>query len=269
MPKLETPFTRLVGIEHPVMQGGMHHVGLAPLAAAVSNAGGLGCITALTLPTPELLREEIRKCKKLTSKPFGVNITLLPALTPPNYDAYVDVIIDEKIKVVETAGNNPGKFIKRCKDAGIIVIHKCVTIRHAKTAVKAGADYLSIDGFECAGHPGSEDVGNMVLLAMACRDLGAPFLASGGIGTGIQLAACLALGADGVNMGTRFMATVEAPIHHKIKQALVDAEVTQTTLVLRSFNNTERVFLNATSKQATEEEKLKPGGALVVSLRLG
>jgi len=230
------------------MCGGMHHVGYAEMAAAVSNAGGLGCITALTQPSPELLREEIRKTRRLTNKPFGVNLTMLPAMSPPNYDDYVRVIIAEGVKVCETAGNNPEKFIKMLKEANIVVIHKCVTIRHARSAVKAGADYVSIDGFECAGHPGSADVGGLVLLAMACKELGAPFIASGGIGTGIQLAACLALGADGVNMGTRFMATVEAPIHQNIKQVMVDSEVTQTTFLLRSLNNTERVFLNETAK---------------------
>jgi len=234
------------------------------MAAAVSNTGAIGFLTAITQPTPELLRQEIRKTRKLTSKPFGVNISFLPAAAPPDYDSYIKVIIEEGIRVVETAGNNPGKYIQMFKQGGCVVIHKCVTIRHAKTALKAGADIISIDGFECAGHPGSDDVGGLVLLAMACRDLGAPFIASGGLGTGIQLAACLALGADGINMGTRFMATVEAPIHLSIKQALVDAEVNNTMLILRSLKNTERVYLNDMAKKAAAAEKEKPGDFQVV-----
>jgi len=224
----------MLGIEHPVIQGGMHFVGYAEMAAAVSNAGGLGLITALTLPTPELLRAEIRKCKSLTSKPFGVNltrecfscfmffvlrahflfVTVLPALSPPDYPSYIQVIIDEGIRICETAGRSPAEIIKPLKEAGIIVIHKCVAIRHALSAQRLGADIISMDGFDCAGHPGEEDVGNWVLLAIAgrCKDLKIPFVASGGVGTAEQFAAALALGAEGINMGTRFMATKEAPI---------------------------------------------------------
>jgi NAD(P)H-dependent flavin oxidoreductase YrpB (nitropropane dioxygenase family) len=232
---------------------------LAPLCAAVANAGALGVLTAVTQPTPELLRQEIRKTRELTKKPFGVNISFLPAATPPDYEAYIKVILEEGIKVIETAGNNPGKYIKMLKDGGCVVIHKCVTVRHARTAVRYGADMISMDGFECAGHPGSADVGGFVLFAIACRELGVPFIASGGVGTGIQVAAAFALGADGVNCGTRFMATVEAPIHINIKQALIDADHTQTTLILRSLNNTERVFKNDMAAKAQAAENEKPG----------
>lgn len=262
--KLQTNFTKMLGIEHPIMCGGMHHVSLAPMVAAVSNTGAIGFLTAVTQPTPELLRQEIRKTRALTSKPFGVNVSFLPAATPPDYEAYIKVILEEGIKVVETAGNNPGKYIKMFKDGGCIVIHKCVTIRHARTAIKSGADIISMDGFECAGHPGSDDVGGLVLFAMACRELGAPFIASGGIGTGIQLAACLALGADGINMGTRFMATVEAPIHINIKQALVEGDHTKTMLILRSLKNTERVYKNEMALKAAQAELEKPGDFAVV-----
>lgn len=262
--KLQTNFSRLLGIEHPIMCGGMHHVSLAPMVAAVSNTGAIGFLTAVTQPTPELLRAEIRKTRQLTSRPFGVNISFLPAAAPPDYEAYIRVILEEGVRIVETAGNNPGKYIRMLKDAGCVVIHKCVTIRHARTALKFGADVISMDGFECAGHPGMDDVGGLVLFAMACRELGAPFIASGGIGTGIQLAACLALGADGINMGTRFMATVEAPMHINIKQALVDNDHTKTGLILRSLKNTERVFLNDMALQAARAEQAKPGDFAVV-----
>jgi len=262
--RLETNFTRMLGIEHPIMMGGMHFVSYAPIVAAVSNTGAIGFLTAVTQPTPEHLRQEIRKTRALTSKPFGVNISFLPAATPPDYEAYIRVILEEGIKVVETAGNNPGKYIEMFKKGGCIVIHKCVTIRHARTALKSGADIISMDGFECAGHPGSDDVGGLVLFALACKELGAPFIASGGIGTGIQLAACLALGADGINMGTRFMATVEAPIHINVKQALVEGDHTKTMLILRSLKNTERVYLNDMAKKAAQAEKDKPGDFQVV-----
>jgi NAD(P)H-dependent flavin oxidoreductase YrpB (nitropropane dioxygenase family) len=256
---LQTKITRLLGIKHPIIQGGMHYVGYASLAAAVSNAGGLGTITALTQPTPEALRDEIRKCKSLTKNPFAVNLTFLPALAPPNYDAYCDVIIEEGIKIVETAGRNPGQYIQKFKKAGIIVIHKCVAIRHAKTAERLGADIISMDGFECAGHPGEEDVGNFVLLPVAARKLSVPFVASGGVGDGKQLAAALALGAEGVNMGTRFMATKEAPIHVGIKNALVEGNETSTTLVMRSLKNTERVYKNKQALEVLRIESENPG----------
>jgi len=256
---LVTRVTKILGIEHPVIQGGMHYVGYAELAAAVSNAGGLGIITALTQPNPDALRDEIRKCKTLTDKPFGVNLTMLPALAPPNYDNYIKVIIEEGVKIVETAGNKPDKFIKMLKDNKIIVIHKCVAIRHALKAEKLGADIISVDGFECAGHPGEDDIGNFFLLAKAGRVLSVPFVASGGVGVGSQLAAAMALGAEGINMGTRFMATVEAPIHPNIKKALVDGDEKSTTHVFRTLNNTERVYKNEQAEKVREIEKQTPG----------
>eukprot|EP00397_Hematodinium_sp_SG-2012_P045344 GEMP01050900.1.p1 GENE.GEMP01050900.1~~GEMP01050900.1.p1 ORF type:complete len:291 (+),score=75.25 GEMP01050900.1:137-1009(+) len=240
---IKTKFTEMCGVEAPIMCGGMHFVGYAELAAAVSNAGGLGTITALTQPSAEALRAEIRKCKTLTKKPFGVNLTLLPALAPPDYDAYAQVVLDEGIKIVETAGRNPEKFIKLFKKHNCVVIHKCVTIKHALTAVRHGADIISMDGYECGGHPGENDVTNWVLFAKAAQKLKVPYLASGSCGTGTQLAAALALGCEGMNMGTRWMATKEANVHDNIKQAIVDASEYDTTLVLKSLQNTERVSL--------------------------
>eukprot|EP00591_Stephanopyxis_turris_P012075 CAMPEP_0195524770 /NCGR_PEP_ID=MMETSP0794_2-20130614/24807_1 /TAXON_ID=515487 /ORGANISM="Stephanopyxis turris, Strain CCMP 815" /LENGTH=261 /DNA_ID=CAMNT_0040655061 /DNA_START=71 /DNA_END=853 /DNA_ORIENTATION=- len=256
---IKTRVTEMLGIKHPIIQGGMHYVGYYDLAAAVSNAGGLGIITALTQATPEDLRREIRKCKALTNKPFGCNLTLLPVTVNPDYEGYCKVIIEEGVPVVETAGRNPGKYIKLFHDAGIIVIHKCVAIRHALTAIKQGADMISMDGFECAGHPGEEDIGNWVLLAKAGRVLTVPFVASGGCATGSQLAAAIALGAEGVNMGTRFMATKEAPIHDNIKQALVDNDERSTTHIFRTLHNTERVFKNAMSQKVRDIEQESPG----------
>lgn len=258
-PTLKTRVTELLGIEHPIIQGGMHFVGFAELAAAVSNAGGLGTITALTQPNAEALRLEIRKCRSLTSKPFAVNVTLLPAMVPPDYPAYCKVIIEEGVRIVETAGNNPGEYIKFFKSHGCTVLHKCVAIRHALSAERMGADIISMDGFECGGHPGEVDVGNMVLLPIAARALRVPFIASGGMGTGDQLAAVLALGAEGVNMGTRFMATQEAPIKQGIKQALVDGNENSTTIVMKSLKNTERVFKNAKALEVSRIEQEKPG----------
>ncbi|KAK3279568.1 hypothetical protein CYMTET_12552 [Cymbomonas tetramitiformis] len=261
---LKTKLTEMLGIEHPIIQGGMHWVGYAELASAVSNAGALGIITALTQATPEDLRAEIRKCKTMTNKPFGVNLTLLPALAPPNYDAFADVVIAEGIKVVETAGRNPAKFIQKFKAANVIVIHKCVSIKHALTAERLGADCISMDGFECAGHPGEADIGNLVLLPKCARVLKIPFIASGGIGDGKQLAAVLALGGQGVNMGTRFMATTECPIVPGIKQALVDGDENSTTLVMRSVKNTERVFKNKVAAEVQAIEKEKPGDFMAI-----
>jgi len=267
---IKTKLTEMLGIEYPIIQGGMHYVGYAEMAAAVSEAGGLGIITALTLAQPKLggaenLRAEIKKCKALTKKPFGVNLTLLPVGVPPDYDGIKKVIIEEGVPVVETAGRAPGEHIKTFKDAGIKVIHKCVAIRHAVSAQKAGADMISMDGFDCGGHPGEEDVGNWVLLAKAGAKLGIPFVASGGCANGRQLAAALAMGAEGMNMGTRFMATVEAPIHQGIKQALVDAGEMDTTHIFRSVNNTERVYKNPKAKIVQDIEKNDPGnfGALM------
>jgi NAD(P)H-dependent flavin oxidoreductase YrpB (nitropropane dioxygenase family) len=234
----------------------MQWVGYAELASAVSNAGGLGILTALTQPTPEDLRKEIARCRTMTKNPFGVNLTLLPALVPPDYKAYAQVIIDEGVNIVETAGNSPGPVIKQLKAAGTIILHKCTTIRHAESAVKLGVDFLSIDGFECAGHVGETDITNFILLSRARQALnGVPFIASGGFADGQGLAAALALGACGINMGTRFMCTIEAPIHNNIKQAIVDAQETDTELVLRRWKNTSRLFKNPVSEAAVKVEK--------------
>ena len=266
--RLRTRLTDLVpGLTHPITQGGMHHVGTAELAAAVSNAGALGTITALTQKTPDDLRAEIAKCRSLIARrdasgrlaPFAVNFTLLPALRPPDYEAYARAIRESGVAVVETAGANPGAFIEGFKRAGCVVIHKCTSIRHALAAERAGADAVSMDGFECAGHPGTNDVGAMVLLAKARDALRVPFLACGGIGTGRQLAAALALGADGVCMGTRFMATAEAPIKEGIKRALIEADENQTTLVMTTVKNHERVYKNKVAEEVRAIEAAKPG----------
>ncbi|RAL12766.1 NAD(P)H-dependent flavin oxidoreductase [Aspergillus homomorphus CBS 101889] len=250
-----TLLTRKLGITVPIVQGGMQWVGYAELAAAVSNAGGLGILTALTQPTPEDLRKEIRKCRSMTKNPFGVNLTLLPALVPPDYAAYAQVIIDEGIKIVETAGNNPGPVIQQLKKANIIILHKCTTIRHAKSAIKLGVDFLSIDGFECAGHVGENDITNFILLSRARQELKVPFIASGGFADGQGLAAAMALGAEGINMGTRFMCTVEAPIHRNVKEAIVKADETDTALVMRRWKNTTRLYGNKVSQEALKVER--------------
>ncbi|OTA98167.1 hypothetical protein M426DRAFT_326195 [Hypoxylon sp. CI-4A] len=251
----DTELTRRLGIKIPVVQGGMQHVGYAELAAAVSNAGGLGILTALTQPTPEDLRKEIRRCRKMTKNPFGVNITLLPALVPPDYGAYAQVVIDEGVKIVETAGNSPGPVISKLKTAGTIILHKCTTIRHAQSAIKLGVDFLSIDGFECAGHVGESDITNFILLTKARQTLKVPFIASGGFADGQGLAAALCLGAEGINMGTRFMCTVEAPIHQKIKEEIVNAQETDTALVMRRWTNTTRLYRNKVTDQVVKIEK--------------
>lgn len=250
----DTELTRSLGIKIPVVQGGMQYVGYAELASAVSNAGGLGILTALTQPTPEDLRNEIRRCRTMTKNPFGVNITLLPALAPPDYGAYAQVVIDEGIKIVETAGNSPGPVISKLKDAGTIILHKCTTIRHAQSAVKLGVDFLSIDGFECAGHVGESDITNFILLSRARQSLKVPFIASGGFADGQGLAAALCLGAEGINMGTRFMCTVEAPIHQNIKETIVKAQETDTALVLRRWRNTTRLYRNSVTDAAIKVE---------------
>ncbi|KAJ9639915.1 hypothetical protein H2201_007306 [Coniosporium apollinis] len=250
-----TALTRKLGIKIPVVQGGMQWVGYAELASAVSNAGGLGILTALTQPTPEDLRKEIRRCRTMTANPFGVNLTLLPALSPPDYPAYARVIIEEGIRIVETAGNSPGPVIKQLKLADCIILHKCTSIRHAQSAVKLGVDFLSIDGFECAGHVGESDITNFILLSRARQSLGVPFIASGGFADGQGLAAALSLGAEGINMGTRFMCTVEAPIHQKIKEAIVEAQETDTELVLRRWRNTSRLFKNKVAEEAVRVER--------------
>ena len=262
---ISTKLTKALGISHPLIQGGMHYVGYAPLVAAVSNAGAIGCITALTFPSPESLQAEIRKCKQLTSKPFGVNLTLLPMLQPPDYGAYAQVVEDEmksgQLRLIETAGHFKGlePFVTKFKAAGAFINHKCVTVRHAKSAERLGVDMISMDGFDCAGHPGEADIGNWVLFPKAARELKIPFVASGGCGDGKQLAAALALGAEGMNMGTRWMATVEAPLHDNIKAALVAADEHGTTLVMRSMKNTERVFKNKAAMEVLEIEKQHPG----------
>lgn len=232
-------------------------MGYAELASAVSNAGGLGIITALTQPDAESLRNEIRKCKKMTDKPFAVNMTLLPTMVPPDYGAYAQVILDEGIRIVETAGNSPGPVIKQLKEATppCVILHKCTSIRHALSAVKLGVDFLSIDGFECAGHVGETDITNFILLSRARQVSPIPFIASGGFADGQGLAAALSLGAEGINMGTRFMCTVEAPIHDNIKQAIVDATETDTQLLLRRWKNTSRVFKNKVTEEASKIER--------------
>lgn len=252
---MKTRITDLFGIKHPVIQGGMHFVGLAEMASAVSNAGGLGIITGLTQRTPELLAAEIAKCKAMTDKPFGVNLTFLPSVTPPDYPGYVQAIIDSGVKAVETAGNNPAKWMPMLKDAGIKVIHKCTSVRHSLKAEAIGCDAVSVDGFECGGHPGEDDVPNWILLPRAAEELKIPFVASGGVANGRQLAAALMLGADGVNMGTRFMATKEAPIHQNVKDAIVAATELDTRLVMRPLRNTERVLTNAAVERLLVKEK--------------
>ena len=221
---MKTKITELFGIEHPIIQGGMHFVGLAELAAAVSNAGGLGIITGLTQGTPEKLSAEIERCRSMTDKPFGVNITFLPTLTPPDYPGLFQAIIDGGVKIVETAGNNPAQYLPMLKDAGIKVIHKCTAVRHALKAQAIGCDAASVDGFECGGHPGEDDIPNFILLPRAADELTIPFVASGGMADGRSLVGALAMGADGINMGTRFIATQEAPVHDNVKQAIVDRE---------------------------------------------
>ncbi|KAF4590121.1 hypothetical protein EYR40_009479 [Pleurotus pulmonarius] len=261
-----TPLTKLLGIRVPVVQGGMQWVGVPQLAAAVSNAGGLGILTALTQPSPEALRNAIRDTRKLTSKPFGVNITLLPSITPPDYAGYARAAVEEGVRIFETAGNNPGPIIKYLKDNKCIVLHKCTTIRHAKSAEKHGVDVLSVDGFECAGHPGEEDIGGLVLLARAVKELNVPFIASGGIADARGIAAALALGAAGVNMGTRFMATVESPIHQNIKDKIVASTERDTTHIFRTLHNTARVFKNKVAMEVVAIER-RPGGAKFEDIR--
>lgn len=246
---MRTRVTELLGIQHPVVQGGMQWVGLAELASAVSNAGGLGILTALTQPSPDQLRREIDRCRGMTDKPFGVNLTILPTIKPVPYQDYARAIVDAGIQIVETAGRNPEPFLPMFKEAGIKVIHKCTSIRHALKAERIGCDMVSVDGFECAGHPGEDDVTNLILLPLAARRLSIPFLASGGLGDGRGLAAALAMGAEGINMGTRFMVTKEAPVHEAVKQAMVEASELDTALIYRSLRNTARVFKNGVAEQ--------------------
>lgn len=263
---MKTEVTRLLGIDYPIVQGGMQWVGLAELASAVSNAGGLGILTALTQPTPEDLAREIQRCRGMTDRPFGVNLTMLPAVTPPPYERYLDVIVDSGITIVETAGNSPRAFVERMKAHGIRILHKCTSVRHALSAERAGVDIISIDGFECAGHPGEDDIPGLVLIPAAVRALKIPVIASGGIADGRGMAAALALGAQGVNMGTRFLCTREAPVHDAIKQALVAAGERDTNLILRSLRNTARVFKNAVSDEVVALER-RPGGTVFEEVR--
>ncbi len=251
---MKTKITELFGIQHPIIQGGMHFVGLAQLAAAVSNAGGLGLITGLTLRTPELLAQEIARCRTMTDKPFGVNLTFLPTVSSPDYPGYIRAIIDGGVKAVETAGNNPQKWMPMLHEAGIKVIHKCTSVRHALKAEAIGCDAVSVDGFECGGHPGEDDVPNFILLPRAAESLKIPFVASGGMADGRSLVAALALGADGMNMGTRFIATKEAPVHVNVKQAIVAASELDTRLVMRPLRNTERVLRNAATDRLLAKE---------------
>ncbi len=251
---MKTRITELFNIERPIMQGGMHYVGLADLAAGVSNAGGLGIITALTMKTPEELAAEIKRCHEMTDKPFGVNVTFLPTVTTPNYPGYIQAIIDGSVKIVETAGRSPKDHMQMFKDAGIKVIHKCTSIKHALKAESIGCDAVSVDGFECGGHPGEDDIPNMILLPRAAEELKIPFLASGGQADARSLVASLALGAEGINMGTRFIATQEAKVHEKVKQAILAASELDTRLVMRPLKNTERVLINPAVERLIEKE---------------
>ena len=252
---LKTRFTEMFGVTAPITCGGMTRVGKAELIAAVANAGALGFLTALTPGSPEKLAAEIRKTRELTDKPFGINLTILPTITPVPYDEYVRVIVESGIKAVETAGNNPQPFLPAFKDAGIKVVHKCVAVRHALKAQSIGVDCVSIDGFECAGHPGEDDIGGMVLFPITAEKLSIPVIASGGIADARGLVAALALGCDGVNMGTRFMATTEAPIHQKVKEALVANDERSTDLIFRTLHNTARVAKNKISQEVVAIEK--------------
>ena len=252
---MKTRITELFGIEHPIIQGGMHFVGFAELAAAVSNAGGLGIITGLTQKTPELLAREIRRCREMTDKPFGVNLTFLPVVKAPDYPGYIRAIVEGGVRIVETAGNNPQKWLPGLHEAGVKVIHKCTSVRHSLKAEAIGCDAVSVDGFECGGHPGEDDIPNFILLPRAAEELKIPFVASGGMADGRSLVAALALGADGMNMGTRFIATKEAPVHEKVKQAIVAASELDTRLVMRPLRNTERVLTNAAVERLLEKER--------------
>ena len=252
---MKTAITEMCGIEHPIIQGGMHYVGFAELAAAVSNAGGLGTITGLTQKTAGDLANEIARCKDMTDKPFAVNLTFLPTLNPPDYPAYVKAIIEGGVTVVETAGRNPAQVLPYLKDAGIKVIHKCTSVRHALKAQSIGCDAVSVDGFECGGHPGEDDIPNMILLPRAADELEIPFVSSGGQADGRSLVASLAMGAEGMNMGTRFIATQEAPVHQNVKDAIVAASELDTSLVMRPLRNTERVLNNAATTRLLQKEK--------------
>jgi len=261
---MKTRITELFGIRHPIIQGGMHYVGFAELAAAVSAAGGLGIITGLTQKTPELLAREIARCREMTDQPIGVNLTFLPTFSAPPYPEYIAAIVEGGVRIVETAGRSPEAYMPALKAAGIKVIHKCTSVRHALKAQQIGCDAVSVDGFECGGHPGEDDVPNMILLPRAADELSIPFVASGGMADARSLVAALALGADGINMGTRFIATQEAPVHEKVKQAIVQASELDTRLIMRQLRNTERVLRNAGVDRLLEVEREK-GAALQIA----
>jgi nitronate monooxygenase len=262
---LKTRFTEMFGVEHPIVQGGMQWVGRAELVAAVANAGALGFITALTQPTPDDLRREIARCREMTDNPFGVNLTILPTLNPPPYAEYRQAIIDSGVRIVETAGNNPQEHITELKKAGVKVIHKCTAVRHALKAERIGADAISIDGFECAGHPGEDDTPGLILIPAAADKVKIPMIASGGFGDARGLVAALALGAEGINMGTRFMCTVESPIHQRIKEQIVANDERATELIFRTLRNTSRVASNTVSREVVAIES--KGGATIDDLR--
>ena len=262
----KTRITELLGIQVPIIQGGMQWVGRAELASAVSNAGALGVLTALTQPTPEMLRREIQRCRSMTDRPFAVNLTILPTLSPPPYADYIDVIIEGGVRIVETAGNSPREYMAKLKTADIKIVHKCTTVRHALSAERSGVDVVSIDGFECAGHPGEDDIPGLVLIPIAAKALKIPIIASGGIGDGRGMAAALALGAEGINMGTRFVCTREAPVHESLKQILRRACERDTNLIFRTMNNTARVLKNAVSDEVVAMEQ-RAGGCRFEDVR--
>src|SRR3546814_120922 len=265
---MRTRITDLFGITHPIIQGGMHFVGLAELASAVSNAGGLGIITGLTQRTPEALSREIERCRGMTDAPFGVNLSFLPSLNPPPYAEYVQAIIEGGVRIVETAGRNPAPYMPMLDAAGVKVLHKCTSIRHALTAERLGCAAVSIDGFECGGHPGEDDIPNMILLPRAADALRIPFIASGGMADGRSLVAALALGADGINMGTRFVATRDAPVHDNVKRAIVEASELDTRLVMRPLRNTERVLNNRAVEQLLDVEREKGSTVTIDDIRI-
>jgi NADH:quinone reductase (non-electrogenic) len=264
---MRTAITEMFGIRHPIIQGGMHYVGFAELASAVSNAGGLGIITGLTQRTPELLAREIAHCRDMTDRPFGVNLSFLPSFTAPPYAEYIRVIIEAGIKIVETAGRNPEQYLPPLKAAGIKIIHKCTSVRHSLKAERIGCDAVSVDGFECGGHPGEDDVPNFILLPRAADELKIPFVASGGMADGRSLVAALALGAAGINMGTRFIATKETPVHENVKQAIVDASELDTRLIMRGLRNTERVLNNKAVDEILQIERAKGATLTVQDIR--
>lgn len=255
---VRTRLSAMLGVDYPIIQGGMQWVGRAELASAVSNAGGLGILTGLTQPDPEALSREIARCREMTDRPFGVNITLLPTIKPVPYDEYADAVVAGGVRVVETAGRSPEAILPRLKQAGVKVIHKCTSVRHSLKAEQVGCDAVSIDGFECAGHPGEDDVGLFVLLPATAAAVKIPVIASGGVATGAQIAAAFALGAEGINMGTRFVMTREAPVHENVKQAMVGADELQTTLIFRTLRNTARVYRNAIAEEVVAIES-RPG----------